>query len=281
RCLQYRGLAKFSDDSRGGSHGPHLPSCRSAQTLGLPRTFRSSELRVLAGLDSHDGVVFRRAEPSHQPAGHATAPAHHAGDASRAWSAVSLMSPLIRWTLLLVLFVGCEAAPGRAAAPTLVQRQSSREEFVGPFASWTNVKTTYGAVGDGQTDDTTALQRALTELGTSGHSPVLFLPSGRYRITGTLTFAHQISLGVIGEAPDTTSIVWDGPRGGTMLLVNGIAYSRINRLTFDGRHTAAIAVDQSFDNTAPHFDTGNEYADDDFTDVEIGIRGGFKDFGFA
>jgi len=86
---------------------------------------------------------------------------------------------------------------------------------------------------------------------------------------------------VIGEHPETTSIVWDGPRAGTMFLVNGVAYSRINRLTFDGRRTAAIAIDQSFDNTSPHFDTGNEYADDTFADVEFGIHGGFKDFGFA
>src|SRR5262249_31248057 len=158
------------------------------------------------------------------------------------------------------------------------RRQAPQEEFTGPFRSWTNVKTAYEAAGDGQADDTKALQRALSELGTNGHSPVLFLPAGRYRITATLTLAHQIWLGVIGEDPDSASIVWDGPRGGTMLLVNGVAYSRINRLTFDGRRTAAIAVDQSFDNTAPHFDTGNEYADDVFTDVEFGIHGGFKDF---
>jgi len=185
------------------------------------------------------------------------------------------------WALVLVLLVGCEAAPGSAAAQTAVRRQQPSEEFAGPFPSWTNVKTAYGAVGDGRADDTAALRRALAELGTTGHSPVLFLPAGHYRITDTLIFAHQIWLSVIGEDPDTTSIVWDGPRGGTMLLVNGIAYSRINRLTFDGRRTAAVAVEQSFDNLAPHFDTGNEYADDVFMDVEFGIHGGFKDFGFA
>ncbi|HEX7794230.1 MAG TPA: glycosyl hydrolase family 28-related protein [Vicinamibacterales bacterium] len=182
---------------------------------------------------------------------------------------------------MVLLLVGCEAAPGSVAAWAPVQPRASREEFAGPFQSWTNVKTAYGAVGDGQADDTAALQRALTELGTSGHSPVLFVPAGRYRITGTLTLLHQIWLSVIGEDPENTSIMWDGPRGGTMLLVNGIAYSRINRLTFDGRRTAGIAIDQSFDNAAPHFDTGNEYADDVFRDVEFGIHGGFKDFGFA
>jgi pectate lyase-like protein len=185
------------------------------------------------------------------------------------------------WALILVLLMGCEAAPGSASAQPAVRHQQPSEEFTGPFASWTNVKTAYGAVGDGRADDTAALRRALAELGTTGHSPVLFVPAGHYRITGTLTLAHQIWLSVIGEDPDTTSIVWDGPRGGTMLLVNGLAYSRIDRLSFDGRRTASVAVEQSFDNLAPHFDTGNEYADDVFADVEYGIHGGFKDFGFA
>jgi hypothetical protein len=36
------------------------------------------------------------------------------------------------------------------------------EEFVGPFASWANVKTTYGAAGNGATDDTAAIQKAPT-----------------------------------------------------------------------------------------------------------------------
>ena len=31
------------------------------------------------------------------------------------------------------------------------------DEFVGPFSNWTNVKTVYGAAGDGVTDDTAAL----------------------------------------------------------------------------------------------------------------------------
>jgi hypothetical protein len=185
------------------------------------------------------------------------------------------------WAIVFLVLVGCGSAPTKATAQTAVGYFESREEFAGPFPSWTNIKSAYGAIGDGRADDTAAVQRALTELGTSGHSPVLFLPTGRYRITHTLTLAHALWLSVIGEDPDTTAIVWDGPQGGTMLLVNGLAYSRINRLSFDGRKTAAVAVEQTYDNTAPHFDTGNEYADDVFADVQFGIHGGFKGFGFA
>jgi hypothetical protein len=36
-------------------------------------------------------------------------------------------------------------------------------------------------------------------------------------------------------------------------------YSRFDRITFDGRRRASIAVDQSWDMEQAHFDTGNAY----------------------
>jgi hypothetical protein len=152
---------------------------------------------------------------------------------------------------------------------------------VGPFSSWTNLKSAYHAVGDGNADDTTAIQDALNDLGTEGHSPVLFLPGGRYRITRTLTLSYRINVSLVGEDPASVTIVWDGPPGGTMLLVNGVAYSRFSRLTYDGRRKASVAIEQSWDNARPHFDTGNEYSDHHVVDVEYGIHGGFKGHGFA
>ena len=155
------------------------------------------------------------------------------------------------------------------------------EEFVGPFPSWTNLKTAYHAVGDGKADDTAAIQNALNEVGTPAHSPVLFIPGGRYRITRTLVLSYTINVSVVGEDPASVTIVWDGPDGGTMFLVNGVAYSRFTRLTYDGRGKASIAVEQSWDHLKPNFDTGNEYSDHSFLDVEYGIHGGFKGHGFA
>ena len=55
-------------------------------------------------------------------------------------------------TSLLVILLLCGLAAS-AAAPVA--------EFFGPFPSWANVKTEFGAVGDGTADDTAAIQRAL------------------------------------------------------------------------------------------------------------------------
>src|SRR3984893_18302193 len=89
------------------------------------------------------------------------------------------------------------------------------EECVGPFASWANVKTNYGAVGDGVTDDTAAIQKALNALGPN--NPTLYFPAGTYRITQTLSLAGQGYVNVIGADPANTTITWSGTSGSTML----------------------------------------------------------------
>ena len=57
-----------------------------------------------------------------------------------------------------------------------------------------NVKDpTYGAKGDGATDDTTAIQAALTAAGAAGGGIVWF-PQGSYKTTGKLTVPAKVSL---------------------------------------------------------------------------------------
>jgi Pectate lyase superfamily protein len=193
---------------------------------------------------------------------------------------------MTRWTSVLhgaLLAIWLTSNAAFAVQPLLSSDfPADGDEFVGPFPSWLNVKTAYGAVGDGVADDTRAIQRALDQLGGADtRSPVLYFPSGTYRITSTLTLSFRVYVSLVGEDPETTTIAWDGGSGGTMLLVNGVAYSRVTRFTFNGNRRAAVAVEQSWDGTQPHFDTGNEYSDSRFIDVGFGIHGGFKDRGFA
>lgn len=144
------------------------------------------------------------------------------------------------------------------------------EEFVGPFPSWANVKDLYGAAGDGQTDDTAALQRALDEVATPGHPAVLYLPAGTYRITRSLQFFGRVGASLVGEAPETTVIRWDGPAGGEMMFANGVAYTRWSRLTWDGSGAALIAVHHGHTGGGYQI-TGNLHTDEIFQDVGAGL----------
>jgi len=151
------------------------------------------------------------------------------------------------------------------------------DEFVGPLAGWGNVKTDFGAVGDGVTDDTAALQKALDDLRSEKRRyHVLYLPAGRYRITRTLELAraaHEESKDVtfIGEDPRNTMIVWDGQENGVMFLYNAW-YARVGRMTLDGRGRALTAIRHG-----PAFTTYNEFSDMIFRDVGFGIEAGMKD----
>lgn len=143
------------------------------------------------------------------------------------------------------------------------------EEFVGPFASWANVKQVYGAVGDGVTDDTVALQQALEEVATPGHAAVLYFPAGTYRITQTLHFFGRLSASLVGEDPFTTIIKWDGPVGGDLMFADGVTASRWTRLTWDGSGKARVAVHHGF--TGGWQVTGNLHTDEIFKDLATGL----------
>lgn len=67
-----------------------------------------------------------------------------------------------------------------------------------PMTEWVNVRT-LGAVGDGETDDTGALRAAIAQ------HRVLYFPTGRYRVTDTITLRPDTTL--IGLSPITTQIL--------------------------------------------------------------------------
>jgi len=150
------------------------------------------------------------------------------------------------------------------------------DEFVGPFASWGDVKRDFDAVGDGKADDTAALQKALEALRQPNRKfAVLYLPAGNYRITRTLRLLreHQDesqNIMILGEDPVTTVIRWDGPAGGVMFDYGGW-YSKVGRLTFDGAGTAGTAVAHG-----KRFATYDEFCDMVFRDVGFGIEAGAK-----
>lgn len=163
-------------------------------------------------------------------------------------------------------------------------------DAVGPFASWGDVKRDYGAKGDGVTDDTAALQRALNELGQSGKPSVLFLPAGTYKIATTLRMTGSTSstnigwggVGMVGESPALTRIVWAGTTGEPMLVQNGGVRTRYARITWDGKGTAGYGVAHWWDTrTGTLHDGGPEHQDEVFMDMGIGIMAGRLGTGFG
>jgi len=110
-----------------------------------------------------------------------------------------------------------------------------------------NVKD-YGAVGDGSTDDTVAIQAALDAVA-AAHSS-LYFPKGVYKITDTLEVVQANNFRVRGPNYQgetwSTYIRWDGAASGTMLLLDGVRESEWMDIGLDGRigaNEAGVIID--------------------------------------
>ena len=149
----------------------------------------------------------------------------------------------------------------------------SAKTFDGPFASWTDVKAVFGAKGDGITDDTSALQAAFNSFSQS--APVLWISHGTYLITRTLTITGNQNFTILGEDPLNTSIVWGGPKGGTMFTLFGVDGFNIGRITWDGRGATGINLEVTWDGVTDSYPTRNLIHDSRIINSAIGFQTGY------
>jgi hypothetical protein len=112
---------------------------------------------------------------------------------------------------------GIELHHAEHAVSAPAARVASDIPALPPMAQWVDVRT-LDVKGDGATDDTTALQAAIDR------HPALFLPSGTYRVTGSLKLRPDTAL--IALNPGTTQIAladhspaFDGPGDPVGVLV--------------------------------------------------------------
>jgi hypothetical protein len=110
---------------------------------------------------------------------------------------------------------------------------------------WLNVKS-FGAKGDGTTDDTAAIQKALTAAGNAGGGTV-YVPAGTYK-TGPLTIPQNVTLRGAGIAATTLQLAPTVSQYGNLIMnqqLAGTSYDancvQVRDLRIDGNKSAMSA----------------------------------------
>lgn len=140
-----------------------------------------------------------------------------------------------------------------------------KRNFKDKLNDWVSVKD-FGAKGDGVTDDTEAIQKALAFVLTNGKN--IFLPSGIYKVSDLLDVPDGVDL--IGEGCD----YWDlkgswKPKSmakGTTLLIYGTPKHTKQVLNVSRMEAAGgVVANDAYSNSGETFDGNKEYSLLDYT----------------
>jgi hypothetical protein len=123
-------------------------------------------------------------------------------------------------------------------------------------AQMLNVKI-YGAVGDGVTDDTAAIQAAID--GVSDAGGIIYIPTGDYKITSTLNLLRgtgPFSIRFLGSATLASVISYAGPTNGTAILARRVTRFEISNLYIRNLVARGTTVGVKLTSVNPGSDTG-------------------------
>ncbi|MHB9024988.1 MAG: glycosyl hydrolase family 28-related protein [Armatimonadota bacterium] len=107
--------------------------------------------------------------------------------------------------------------------------QSFLQDTVPAEGTVYDAKRDFDAVGDGVADDTTALRNCINAARTAGNGAVAYIPTGTYKITGTLYIYGSTNYSVQGSG-FRTYISWGGGTTGNMIKVQDNPQVRIGQL---------------------------------------------------
>ena len=146
---------------------------------------------------------------------------------------------------------------------------------------WLNVQTSGAcgslltARGDGQSDDTAAIQRCFDKVSNETQQYTVYLPAGTYKITQTLRLFRGLGILIVGDG-ERTRLLWAGEKHGRLLLSDGLSRSRFVGLVFDGADTAAVGFEH--DSHSPGlFETRIRHQNNKFVNfLTAGIRIGMN-----
>ncbi len=93
---------------------------------------------------------------------------------------------------------------------------------------------TYGAAGDGATDDRAAIQAAISAASSAGGGTV-FLPEATYNVAGTINLVSEVN--IIGEGINVTKIDYSGQDTPAFAATTTISHVTIADMTIDGNST--------------------------------------------
>lgn len=202
----------------------NTPSCVAAGTSGttVPASGTSETWTMGAGYTSF---------PTASPAGSPPTQFHIADPA--AISEVILVTGGGGGTATWTVTRGAEGTTpvAHAAGATFVQTVTAGA--LGTFletVNWLNVKTAYGAKGDGTADDTAAVQAAITAAG-AGAGGTVYFPAGTYKISAALTMASYVTLAGDG---DNASVIKQTSTTANALTGTDITRAGIRDLQFLG-----------------------------------------------
>jgi hypothetical protein len=83
-----------------------------------------------------------------------------------------------------------------------------------------DVKQNFGAKGDGQTDDSIAIQSALNAASKYGQGAMAYLPTGAYMVSQTLSVTGSNFM--VGGSGFRCGLIWRGPAGAPFISVSNV-----------------------------------------------------------